>query len=620
MAVIRRQVGNIGVTQYIDPGVQDNSMAQGIAAIGGAALDIDQRIGENALRSELEDMRTLYETNSRAVTGMEAPDLTEADRVEIMSAKDRLGRLQRAVAQGGMNFDQYRLHAESALRAAIARRPGLAAEYRQLASETLGTDVAGASIEFLAAAENAQVKQLQSATEAANTAQADALRQRGELARKALDANPSADLAPYRTMTDSELGAEVQGNPLFKAIVENSLEALAKGEQAKVAATLTTDTLTAGRPAAQQEAAALMAGYRAGVGARVQRLGAIFDDNRFDLATEGPEVRAAIEQSRLEAMSIKEQLLANSSFLGSDFIQQASRELDDTIKMMDDVLAQGTNLSEQSLRSLISVGGYNAVKGNQAVFNYSVAREVLGPELAQAVAAGDAGNMESMGIVLRGISGAQSDPAVVMGAGKDAISAVTTYFGTADNTTDAGVEASAKVVGQVVDAAINTPSAQYRSVLWGGPTGIVARLADRQGQEMVKRFPETERIALGNKILVANRRALDAVKIEWQRSGRGDAAFELRPDGTFIQPTDPPSVANARALEARVLSTGSMIKAAALFTGKPETEVIQIMNNTRVPEPAPRNTTPPLISRPAPAATNTDVQSVADELRNAWGM
>ncbi len=619
MADIRRQVGNIGVTQYVDPGVQDNSMAQGLAAIGGAALDIDQRIGERALENELTAMRDLYESKSFAL-GSETDDdsgITPADRAEIGAESERIGVLQRAVQQGTLSNDLFRLKAEAALRAAIARRPGLAQEYRQLAASTLGMDVSGAAIEQLAQAEARLVNSQQAQAEAASSARSAATTQRGGLARKALDANPSADLATYRTMTDDELGAEVEKNPLFKSIVENSLEALAKGEQAKVAASLTTDTLTAGRPGAQAEAAGTMAGFRASVGARVQRLGSIFDDDRFDLTTEGPEVRAAIEQSRLEAMAVKEQLLANSSYLGSDFIQQASRELDDTIKMMDDVLAQGTNLSEQSLRSLISVGSYNAVKGNQAVYNYSIARNVLGPELAQSVAAGDAGNMESMGIVLRGMTGSQTDPAVIMGAGKDAISAVTTYFGTADDTTDAGVEASAKVVGQVVDAAINTPSAQYRSALWAGPTGIVARLADRQGQQMVQKFPETERIALGNKIIVANRRALDAVKIEWRRSGRGDATFELRPDGSFIQPTDPASAGNARALEARILSTGSMIKAAALFTGKPEAEVIQLMNNVRVPEPAPRNTTPPLISRPS---ANTNVQSVADELRNAWGM
>ena len=148
MADIRRQVGDIGVTQFINPGVQDNSGAAMLAAVGQGALDIDQKIAENKLQTELENMRTIYETSSFALTGAESPGgLTQADVQEISRAKDRLGQMGRAVEQGRMSVDMYRVTAEAALRAAIARRPGLASEFRQLAGETLGVDVAGAGIQ-----------------------------------------------------------------------------------------------------------------------------------------------------------------------------------------------------------------------------------------------------------------------------------------------------------------------------------------------------------------------------------------------------------------------------------------------------------------------------------------
>ena len=62
MADIRRQVGDIRVTQFINPGVEDTSGAAMLAAVGQGALDIDQKSAENKLRAELADMRTIYET------------------------------------------------------------------------------------------------------------------------------------------------------------------------------------------------------------------------------------------------------------------------------------------------------------------------------------------------------------------------------------------------------------------------------------------------------------------------------------------------------------------------------------------------------------------------------
>jgi hypothetical protein len=620
MSNITRPVGNIGVTQYIDPGVQDNSMAQGLAAIGGAALDIDQRIGERALENELTAMRDLYESKSFAL-GSETDDdsgIAPADRAEIGAESERIGVLQRAVQQGTLSNDLFRLKAEAALRAAIARRPGLAQEYRQLAASTLGMDVSGAAIEQLAQAEARIASSQQAGITAAADQQSKDDDEVGKRALAAIGSTQLPNLNPFRTMPARQLGAMVREDPLFAATVQELQMSIAAGEQAKLAAQRTTDEVTAGRIGKDLEGAATLHGFRAGMGSWTMRIRNVLSDGTLDLEQDIPEVNAVLDEAMQGALAVRETLSANLPYMTPDVADRYFREVDDMVKMVQDIKNQGQGMTKEALDSLISHASYVTVKGSSAALSYTVAKDLYGDRFFEFISGQSDEAKQAFGMHMRHLAGSNMPPESLAAGANEVVSQLATYVGQNKELSQFGVENMGRSLNTVVSAFIDMPSQHFRAGAYGGPTGLTSRLGSEFiGKTLASKLPETERNAIGNRILIANRRALDAVKMEWQRSGRGEATFELRPDGSFIQTADPSMASSARALEARILSTPSMIKAASIFTGKPEAEVIQLMNNVRVPEPAPRNTTPPLISRPT---TNTNVQSVADELRNAWGM
>lgn len=142
---INRNIGQVSPTNYVNPGVQDNSTAALVGAVGGAALSYDKAVQTRQLDEELEGLRTQWVTKA-------SEKLSPEDRDAVAQVEQQLQKGKTAVEQGirGMTWDGYRIRGESILRTAIARRPGLAEEFRRVASNTLGTDVVGATALFLA--------------------------------------------------------------------------------------------------------------------------------------------------------------------------------------------------------------------------------------------------------------------------------------------------------------------------------------------------------------------------------------------------------------------------------------------------------------------------------------
>lgn len=156
MADITREVGDVNPNNYIKPGVQKPSPLSLAADLGSQAIDLDVALSKERLAKESEDLRTRYEIGSPAsIAVQEGMQLTEGDKAQVDAVGAELQKKQAAVAQGRMTFDRYRLEGERLLRMAIAKRPGLAQEFRGVAAQHLGVDVVGASVDILADAERA---------------------------------------------------------------------------------------------------------------------------------------------------------------------------------------------------------------------------------------------------------------------------------------------------------------------------------------------------------------------------------------------------------------------------------------------------------------------------------
>ena len=154
---INRNIGGVQPDNYTQQGVVDNSLATAITGVGGAALAIDKEVQSNRLDKELEGLRTEYLTSSNPSKAVQdGLAMSEDDAGEVSRFASDLQRGKRAVEQGrNITWDAYRIRGETLLRTAIARRPGLAEHFRRIASNTLGTDVVGASVLFLAEQEQA---------------------------------------------------------------------------------------------------------------------------------------------------------------------------------------------------------------------------------------------------------------------------------------------------------------------------------------------------------------------------------------------------------------------------------------------------------------------------------
>lgn len=161
MADFNRDIGEVSPTNYVNPGVQKPSPLSLAAELGSQAINLDTELAKKKLREEAESLRTAYEVGSPAAIAVQesdAPPLSEGDQKQVNAVGKELSTIQKAVDQGRMTFDSYRVRGERLLRLAISKRPGLATEFRQVAAQYLGTDVVGASVDVLANAERAMAK------------------------------------------------------------------------------------------------------------------------------------------------------------------------------------------------------------------------------------------------------------------------------------------------------------------------------------------------------------------------------------------------------------------------------------------------------------------------------
>lgn len=164
---IRRPVGDVQPNNFVNPGVVDNSGAAMVGALGVAAksgMEIDSQMQQKQFGEAIDTLRSQYLTGISAQEAGTAgtPDAVDDGGPEdtfVPTAQDNralatfgatLDQHQQAVVQGRRSEDMFRIAAERLYRAAVAKRPGLAREFRDIAQNYLGFDVVGASVDVAA--------------------------------------------------------------------------------------------------------------------------------------------------------------------------------------------------------------------------------------------------------------------------------------------------------------------------------------------------------------------------------------------------------------------------------------------------------------------------------------
>ncbi len=152
---IRREVGDVRPNTFIREGVVDSSVATALEGVGTAAITIDTGLAKRRLATATDMLAAQYVVGSPAAGELveDSPtDDVKLDPSDNRSLKDFQGVLDTmngARDQGRMNADSYQLRGERLLKIAIAKRPGLAQEFRSIAAQHLGVDVMGAEARFL---------------------------------------------------------------------------------------------------------------------------------------------------------------------------------------------------------------------------------------------------------------------------------------------------------------------------------------------------------------------------------------------------------------------------------------------------------------------------------------
>lgn len=179
---IRRNVGDVSPNNFIQPGVQDTSVADTVGKLGEIGMAVDSQVAQIKFGEAIESLRSQYMTGKtpQEVASVVDEPVTDPDADYVPTAEDNraladfgkvLDQHSQAVSQGVRSQDMFRMSAERLYRIAISKRPGLAREFRGVAERFLGFDVVGASVAYEAKQDEAYIKSL-----------ADASKSRGDAA------------------------------------------------------------------------------------------------------------------------------------------------------------------------------------------------------------------------------------------------------------------------------------------------------------------------------------------------------------------------------------------------------------------------------------------------------
>lgn len=167
---IRRESGDVQPNLYIRPGVVNTAIADAISGIAQGALDVDAAIGKKKLGAELDKARSEFLVGEIEDRPDSDPALDAEVERELAPMKRQFKSMKSAEDQGILRGDVFKMRADAILQAAIARRPGLAPEYREIHAQFTGGAIIEKIMEQEQSAYNAALKGKDNAAKAAEDA------------------------------------------------------------------------------------------------------------------------------------------------------------------------------------------------------------------------------------------------------------------------------------------------------------------------------------------------------------------------------------------------------------------------------------------------------------------
>lgn len=524
MADIRRQIGDVSPNNYIRPGVQDNSASTILAGLAQGGMQIDVAIAQDNLNEELEGLRTQYLVGSPAAiaTQDDAPLLTEADKKEVSELGNKLKRFEAARDQGRMTYDAYRLRGERLLRQAIAKRPGLAQEFRQQAAMTLGVDVVGTSVDILASAERGMEAQAKKAAEAQDEAVKGMRKELfdlgGMLTQNLTDAQV-IDL--YQQNIDSMTAVK------RSMVTSESAKALAATQQAGQELRRPRSTLDF-VDAAQSKKSEL---YK--------------QANQVAFALNSPEVpldqkaqiltgsRASVQQAISEMNA-----LAAAGDVDPAIAEREITSLTTLGKMLDE-LVTGTTGTEINMAKVKGIQAFTQhalmSSSDEAPFLASFV-DLFGPEaFAQFYGPTGQFNKQLPEAMAKAMANTGT-PSVTAGSASDGISAlVKTHIGpeaAKSSTYQEGKQTFSDYVGKALEAFVILPDQQFRMGQFNGPSGAAAKLYLHR-EALTKELSPEQAATVATRLAAATynaQRVMTASLFQKYPSLRGKVAVEFDPE------------------------------------------------------------------------------------------
>lgn len=146
---IRRQSQDAEATaaeRFVRPGVTNTAIADAITGVGGSLIELDVALAKERLGKDLDASRSEFLTGelTDASQGND-PELQAQLDKELSPFRQQLSKMSNAQQQGLLRGDRFKMQADAILQAHIARRPGLAPEFREIHAQYTG----GAIIETI---------------------------------------------------------------------------------------------------------------------------------------------------------------------------------------------------------------------------------------------------------------------------------------------------------------------------------------------------------------------------------------------------------------------------------------------------------------------------------------
>lgn len=543
MADIRRGTQDPNFTNFINPGVVDNSASVAAAGLADAAIQLDTGLAKEKLKKQIEDIRTERIVGAPSVVSAQdsilGPDTTQGgsdaapssphDDAAVANVSGKLAQLDAARQQGIMTDEWMKIRAERLVRQAIARRPGLASQFRDIAAQALGTDVVGSTVEVLAQADKAQA--------AAAAQQADALSNRVKEMRKQLF--EVAGL-PTEDWTDDQVIAEYhQRAPQIEQVMRTKA---ARGVADDLAATQKAGQELR-RPQSTQDFVTKAYEIKSAIYKNIEPTMAYLRD-----PANSPQDKAQVLTATRAQLQVRVSELQAAAASGDVDQTVVGREIDSVtnlVSVLDKYVTGETanDLTEQDIRGIGATAQFSLLDASPDAKYFVAASKLFGPE-TMAQFFGPTGEFrEAIPIAMAKAMSGVDTPSVTTSTAGEGVSALVQAVLDPSRAKRADhpekVNSMVDYTVKTAQAFVAVPDSEFRIGQFSGPTGFVGKL-NLHAKAITAALTVDQRVAVASNLADATYNAIRVMKaalFQKYPSLKGKVVDELDPDsGELFHP------------------------------------------------------------------------------------